>query len=175
MSDCHSETCSVFHYLLTCWIYFHQLCSTFCAPSTKRSEGISCGISLAPAISSPRCSFAINYCSDLAPFSWEYLTFLTTSPNEWRKKRAPMGMNGVRKASPRVTSVRERLTKAVLCLLDLMAYFYSLRQLHSLTIHSTWKKFRVTRAAVWHNGKLMGNAVKYRPERRGSNMEERGR
>lgn len=110
--------------------------------------------------------------AELAPFSWEYLTFLTTSPNEWRKKRARMGMNGVQKASPRVTSVRERLTKAVLCLLDLMACFYSLRQLRSLTIHSTWEKFRVTCAAVWHSGKLMGNAVKYRLER-GSNMEER--
>jgi hypothetical protein len=55
---------------------------------------------MAPAISSPRCSFAINYCSDFASFSWEYLTFLTTSLNEWRKKRARMGMNGVQKAPP---------------------------------------------------------------------------
>jgi hypothetical protein len=55
---------------------------------------------MAPAISSPRFSFAINYCSDFAPFSWEYLTVFTTSPNEWRKKRACMGMNGVQKAPP---------------------------------------------------------------------------
>jgi hypothetical protein len=38
--------------------------------------------------------------ADLAPFSWEYLTIFTTSPNEWRKKRARMGMNGVQKAPP---------------------------------------------------------------------------
>ncbi|KAJ6572824.1 hypothetical protein DFH09DRAFT_1079513 [Mycena vulgaris] len=36
----------------------------------------------------------------LAPFTWEYLTVFTTSPNEWRKKRARMGKNGEQTAPP---------------------------------------------------------------------------
>ncbi|KAJ6447733.1 hypothetical protein C8R45DRAFT_1115724 [Mycena sanguinolenta] len=38
--------------------------------------------------------------TDLALFSWEHLTVFTTSPNEWRKKRAQMGMDGEHNAPP---------------------------------------------------------------------------
>ncbi|KAJ7453224.1 hypothetical protein FB451DRAFT_1185472 [Mycena latifolia] len=36
----------------------------------------------------------------LAPITWEYLTIFTTSPNEWRKKRARMAKNGQQTAPP---------------------------------------------------------------------------